>query len=156
VALAEADEEVLGEERNVAAALPERRNRDRDGVDAVVEVLAEAPRGDARLEVLVGGRDQTKVDGDRPTPAAQLDLAGLEDAPQLRLDRRGERADLVEEERSAVGELEPAGPRADGAREGSPLVAEELGLRQRIRQRRGVDGHERAVAARALRVDRAR
>jgi hypothetical protein len=43
-----------------------------------------------------------------------------------------------------------------GAREGPALVAEELGLEQRLRQRRAVDADERAGVARALVVDEVR
>ena len=39
-------EEVLGEQRDVLAPLAQRRQRDRDDVDAVEQVLAEPPVGD--------------------------------------------------------------------------------------------------------------
>jgi hypothetical protein len=45
-------------------------------------------------------------------------------------------ADLVEEERAAVGLLEAADAAAVGAGEGALLVAEELGLEERLRDRR--------------------
>ena len=45
---------------------------------------------------------------------------------------------------------------ADRARERAPRVAEQLGFQQRLRQGRAVDGDERRVRARRVRVDRAR
>ena len=39
-------EEVLGEQRDVLAALAQRRQRDRDDVDAVEQILAEPALGD--------------------------------------------------------------------------------------------------------------
>ena len=64
-------------------------------------------------------------------------------------------ADLVQEERSAVGDLEAAGPGGDRAREGALLVAEELRLDQRRWDGGAVDPDERAGAAGAALVDRA-
>ena len=60
--------------------------------------------------------------------ADALDLALLEDAEQLGLRLQGQLADLVEEERAPVGQLEAADPPGDGAGEGALLVAEQLAL----------------------------
>src|SRR5262249_62026548 len=80
-------------------------------------------------------------------------LALLEHAEELGLDLERHLADLVEEERAAVGELEAAGPRRHRAREGAALVAEELALRQRGRDRRAVHLDERLPLAAAALVD---
>ena len=76
--------------------------------EAVVEVLAERLRLDHRRQVAVRRGDDPHVDADRPLAADAHDLAVLHDAQQA--DLRGERelADLVEEQRAAVGLLEPA------------------------------------------------
>ena len=68
--------------------------------------------------------------------ADAVELAVLEHAQQLHL--RGGRhvADLVEEQRAAVGLLEAAGALAIGAGEGAALVTEQLGLEQRLRRAR--------------------
>jgi hypothetical protein len=52
----------------------------------------------------------------------------LQHAQQAHLGRGGEITDFVEEDRAAVGQLETALALLLGAREGSLLVAEELGL----------------------------
>src|SRR5262245_63513149 len=57
-------EEVPHEQRDVLAALAQRGHLDRDHVQAVEEVLAEAPLADRELEVLVGGGDDAHVDRD--------------------------------------------------------------------------------------------
>src|SRR5205814_3789286 len=65
-------------------------------------------------------------------------------------------ADLVEEQRALVGELEETGLRADRAREGALLMAEELALEQRVGDRGTVLAHELAgLGARRIEVDRA-
>ena len=88
--------------------------------------------------------------------ADPLELALLQHAQQLGLERRRDLADLVEEQRAAVGQLEAALAGVDGAGEGALLVAEQLGLQQRLRQRRAVDLDERPVRARRQLVDGAR
>ena len=74
----------------------------------------------------------------------------LEHAQQLHLQRQRQLADLVEEERAAVGRLEETRLVADGAGEGALHVAEELGLEQVLRDRRAVDRDEGARSARSL------
>jgi hypothetical protein len=67
----------------------------------------------------------------------------------------GERhlADLVEQQRSAVRELELALAGRDGAGEGATLVAEQFRLEQGLRDRGAVDADEWPVAARTRVVD---
>ena len=123
-----AREEVPRERQDVLAPLAQRRELDRDDVQAEVEVLAEAARGHLVAEDAVRRGDDAHVDRARLASAHAEHLALLEDAQELRLDVRAHLADLVEEERAAVGALEAAGPRRDGAGEGALLVAEELAL----------------------------
>ncbi len=70
------------------------------------------------------------VDADRPH------LALLQHAQQLHLQRQRHVADLVEEQRAAVGRLEEALVRLHGAGERAARVAEELGLEQVSRESR--------------------
>ena len=63
--------------------------------------------------------------------ADALEHALLQHAQQLHLHRRAHVADLVEEQRAALGDLEAALAGGDGAGEGAPLVAEQLGLSSR-------------------------
>ena len=65
---------------------------------------------------------------DRRSAADAFDLVLLEDAEQLGLGLQGQLADLVQEERAAVGQLEAADAPGDGAGERPLLVAEELAL----------------------------
>ncbi len=65
-------------------------------------------------------------------------------------------ADLVEEERAAVGLLEAADPALVGAGERALLVTEELALEERLGERGAVERDERLLRARPELVDRAR
>src|SRR6185503_20274786 len=80
-------------------------------------------------------------------------LALLDHAQELRLDRRRQLADLVEEDRAAVGGLDQAELLGRGSGERALLVAEQLALEQALAECRAVDPGERAGAPRQL-VDR--
>ena len=96
------------------------------------------------------------VDLDRLARADRLDLALLDRAQQL--DLRGQRqlADLVEEQRAAVGLDELAGVAFGRAGEGALLVAEQDRLDEIVGDRAAIDRDERLGAPLAGAVDGAR
>ncbi len=77
----------------------------------------------------------------------------LQESQQLRLERLGHVADLVQEDRPAVGRLELPVLLTDGAGEGALLVAEELALEEPLRNGGAVDGDEGFPRAAARPVD---
>ena len=101
-----AREEVVDEEVDVLLALAQRRDQDRQHVEAVEEVLAEAARLRLGGEVAVRRRDDADVDLDVLRVAEAADRLLLQHAQQLHLEVERQLADLVEEERAAVGLLE--------------------------------------------------
>ena len=101
-------DEVLRQQPEIVLPIAQRRQRERDDVEAVEEILAERAGLDRGLEVAVGRRDQPEVDAYRPRAADALELALLQRAQQLRLQRERQLADLVEEQRAAVGQLQLA------------------------------------------------
>jgi len=58
-------DEMVGEERDVRPSVPERRDEDREDVQAVIEILAKRPFRHGGVEIPVRGGDQPNVDGDR-------------------------------------------------------------------------------------------
>jgi hypothetical protein len=118
------------------------------------QVLAERAGLDPLLEILVRRGDHAHVAAHRVVAADAIELAVGEDAQQARLQVERHVADLVEEERAAVGLLEAAAPRRLRAGERAALVAEQLGFEQVLRDRRGVDRDERPRGARAVLVQR--
>jgi hypothetical protein len=54
-------QERVDQHRDVGHPLAQRRQVDREGADAVVQVLAEAAVGHHRLQRLVGGRHQAEI-----------------------------------------------------------------------------------------------
>ena len=153
---AELLDEMARQHRDVGAALAQRRDGDREHRQPEVQVLAELARGDTRLELSIRRRHDAGVDVQRAGAADPLELLRFERAQDLGLQPERQIADLVEEQRAAVRHLEPARLAADGAGKCALLVAEQLGLEQRVGDRGAVDRDKRAVRARAQRVQRAR
>ena len=91
--------------------------------------------------------------GRRRAAAHPLHHALLQHAQDLGLRGEAEVADLVQEERAAVGLLKLPHARIH-ARGDAFFDAEQLAFQQRLRQRRAVQRHERAAGARAGVVDR--
>ena len=143
----EALQEMLGEQSGVAGPLGEARDSHHDFGEAVVEILAERARRDHLFEILVGGADDPRVDRDRLAAADPLDHPLLQEAQQLDLQRQRDVADLVEEQRAAMGELDLALGGLDRAGEGALLVAEQFGFEQILGDRGAVDRDEAADAA---------
>src|SRR5262249_10036369 len=75
-------------------------------------------------------------------PAHALEPFVLEHAQQAHLHRRWDVADLVEEERPAVRQLEASFPLADRTGVRALLVPEQLTLQERLRQGGAIDGDQ--------------
>ena len=142
-------EEVLRQQRDVLLALAQGRQRHRDDVQAVVEVLAELPLLHHLAQVDVGRGDDPHVHLDVLDAAKPHELAFLDHAQQLGLRLERDVADLVEEDAALVGELEQPLLRVDGAGEGALHVTEQVRLEQVGRQAARVDGDEGLLRARA-------
>lgn len=119
---------VLHEFRQVPRPLPERRHLQGKHREAKVEILAKAAFGDLGFEVLVGGRDDANIDGDRPSSSNPFDLPVLERPQQPNLRRRRQLADLVEKKGAAMGPFEASPVKMARPGEGSFFVTEELAV----------------------------
>ena len=83
-------------------------------------------------------------------------FAVLQHAQQFGLRRRGHLADFIEQQRAAVGEFKTSDAPFRRARKSPALVAENLALHQRFRNRRAVDGDKGPLGARRKFVNGAR
>jgi hypothetical protein len=93
---------------------------------------------------------------ERLRAAHPLELALLQDAQELGLRFQRKLADLVEKQRAAIRDFEPAAPLLRRAGEGAFFVTEELALDEVTRNRCAVDLDQRALTAVAPLVDRPR
>ena len=147
---------MLRQRQDVVHAITQRGQMDVHRVQAVVEVLPERPVRQVLFQLLVGRRHDPHVDLLAARRPERADLALLQHAQQLRLQRRRQLGDLVEEHRAAVRLDEQPGPIAARVGKRAPLVAEQLALQQRVGNGRAVDRDERTLAARAVEVQRLR
>ena len=93
---------------DVLDPLAQRRQTQRHDVEAEEQILAEQALLDQDAQVLVGGGDDAHVGLDRRAAADGRVLALLQHAQQARLRLHRHVADLVEEQRAALGLLETA------------------------------------------------
>ena len=117
-------EEPLREHRDVDLPLAQRRQPDRERVDAVIEVLAEAPVAHELLERTIGRRDQPKVDGDRLVPAEPLEAPLFQHAQELGLRDERRVGNFVKKQGAVIGQFQPPGLAIVRAGERAFFVAE--------------------------------
>src|SRR6185295_2519475 len=96
-------EKVVRQQRNILAAVAQRRKMDLDRIQPEQEILAEAPRGDFLSQVRICRRDQTHVNAPRPGGSYLFQFAGLQNAKQLGLLAERHVGDLVQKQSAAVG-----------------------------------------------------
>ena len=140
---------------DILAPLAQRREGEGEHVEAIEQVGAEPALGDFGGQIAVDAGDHPDVDLDRLGCADRHDLALLQRAQQLGLERQRHLGDLVEQQRAPVGGAEEALAGLGRPGERAFLVAEQHRLEHRFGHRRAVDRHERTVAARAAIVDEA-
>src|SRR5580704_3143738 len=153
---AKAGEKAYGQILHVAEPRAQRRNGDREYVEAIEKILAETARLDELDQVLVGRRDEAEVHLDGAPRADRIDLALLQRAQQLDLSFGRQLADLVQEQRPAVGLRELAHMLVGGASEGAFLMPEEDGFDEHRGQRAAIDDDEWLAASVGAALDRAR
>ena len=147
-------EELLRERYDALAPRTKRRDGHRDAREAVVQVSPERPFGDERLQVAVRRGHEPDVGRDGTERSEPQRLARLEHAQQRGLGGRRHLPDLVEKERAAVGRLDEPRLGVQRSRERAFLVAEELSLEQRLRERGAVEAHHGPRGAARTPVDR--
>src|SRR5262245_44735746 len=148
-----AGNEMADEHRDILPPLAQRRQCEGEDVQPVVEVGTERARVDLPAEVTVGGGDHPHVGAQAARAAGALELALLEHPQQLCLGLERQFADLVEQQRAAVRELEAPAPLLGGTGEGALLVTEELAFDQVARQRGTVDLYQWTFPPRAALVN---
>ena len=144
------------QERNLLFALPEGGNANLHHVEAVVEVLSEFAPRHRMLQVSIRGGDHARVDIDQPVAPHPRETEVLEHMEELGLKRERQFCDLVQVDRALVGILELPWFPPMRAGEGAPLVAEEFGLEEVMRDRCTVHLDEGTVAATGYGMDSAR
>src|SRR5262249_22863277 len=137
----------------VFPTLAQRREPERDHVQAIEEIFTKAAGADLALQIVARGRDDPRTHGDGISPADPLDAALLEKPEQRRLQLRRQLVDVVEQGCAALGSLQQPRRVPPRARERPADVAEQLALETMISEHRTGDGDEGTTAAWAPPMD---
>src|SRR4029077_208808 len=98
--------QVLNQQRNVILPLAQRRDLNRENIKPVEKVLAECARAHSGFQVPVSRRYYADVDGNRLITPDPLQLSFLEYSQEGKLCLGRKLADLVKENRPAIGGFE--------------------------------------------------
>ena len=113
---------------NVLGPVPQRRRRDREHLQPVIQIAAEELVAHHLRQIPVGGGHQSDVDRDGPSSPQPFERLFLQRSQQLRLQIQRDVAHLVQEQGPPVGHFETADLLRQRAGERTPLVAEQLAL----------------------------
>ena len=125
------------------------RSRSGGMVTVVAEIRSARPGWKSSGKRPARSCDQANVDRIGAVAADRANFAGGEYAIEPRLGLVGQRANLVEQQRSAVGLDQPADPFGEGAREGAGHMAEQFAVDDVGRDRLAVDLDQRPAGAQA-------
>ena len=137
---------------DVLRPFPQRRQLDGDHVQAVIEILTEAPFANLTLQILVGGGHETHIHLFWAGRTDRDEVALLDDPQQFGLYRRTDIPDLVQKERAAVGLLQQTFLVHHRAGEGTAQMPEQLAFQQGVGQGGAVQRNKRFFPAQAVAV----
>src|SRR5208283_1316405 len=138
-------QEVIHQERQIAIAFTQRRDEDRNHIDAVIEILPEPSLFDHLFQVVIGGGDQPEINLlCRATPNPLHDVL-LQNTQELALQTLVEGSDFVEEQRTAIGGLDESRLCRFSPGEGTFFVAEQFRLDESFGQGGAVQADVRLV-----------
>ena len=153
VALGEVGGKLAEQQRDVAFPFAQGGDVDRDGVQPVIQILAETAFFDSQRQVDIGGSHNSDV-GFHHLAAANADkLAVFEHTQQSRLGREGQFADFIQEKRAFVGNFKIAFALANGTGECTFLVTKQFRVDGAFRDGAAVHGKVLSVLACAILVD---
>jgi hypothetical protein len=122
--------EVLCQQVHVAASGAQGRNLYRDCAQAVKQVFAEKALPHHGGHIAIGCGQNPDIHSNFPGAADMPERGGIEDAQQLGLGRWAYLPDLIEENRSTMGDFEQSRLGAIRSGERATLVAEQFALKQ--------------------------
>src|SRR5260370_10118586 len=146
-------QEESDEETDVRHALTERRDLDGDDIETIQQIKSKSSVANRLIKISIRGGDHADADPDRSAAADWLELLLLEHAEQLYLGVERELANLVEKNRAAMGELEPADALLDRPSKRAFDVSEQLALDEARRDRTAADFYEWPVVSLTATVD---
>ena len=145
--------EVRDQYRQVLESLAQRWHLYGKNRQSIEQILAEPSRADGRIEITMSRCDDPDVTTDRAVATHAFETALLQYAQQLDLHLQRHIADLIQEQRPALGELEATESSRERSRECALLVTEEFALQEVRRDRTAIDRNERMPSSTGEFVD---
>src|SRR5258708_15667816 len=136
--------------------LAQGRHVNVENVKAIIKITAYFTAGDGVLGDFVGRGEDAHVYWRFDFAAEAAQLVIFQDSKQFGLRSHWHFPNLIEQNRSALGELKAAGASLESAGEGALFMTEDLDFDQGLWNSGAIDGYEWTVAARAQFVDGAR
>src|SRR5258708_32414697 len=131
-------DEVAHKFRNIRFSFAERWQRNRENIQAIVQILPEFTVTDHLPQVLIGRRDDTNIDARGTGAAYGLELALLEHTEQLRLKLHWHVSDFIQKQCAPVRQRKSSYMPIDRSGKGSALLPEKLTFEKTGRHRRTV------------------
>src|SRR6185369_2306591 len=140
--------------RNVPFALPQWGQFNRDDIQTEIEILPERSFRDHRFQVQIGGSHQMDINVNRLSTADRGDLPLLQNPQEFCLSGETEVGDFVQEQGSAVRNLEKSHLRLDSSGKRSLDMAKQFTLKQILGKRSTINSDKGMIPTGAVLVDR--
>ena len=124
-----------------------------NGVDTVVQILAETSLPNQLLQVHIRSTDEPDIHRNGLGAAHPYHTPVLDHTQQLRLQVQRNIADLIKEQCPAIGLFELAHMVRVGIGEGALHMTEEFTFKQRLSDGASINGHHRLLTPEAVGVD---
>src|SRR2546429_754708 len=131
--------EKVSQWEDIFFSLPQSGHFYGDGVQAVIEVFAEAVTGNGFLQILVSGSNDTYIDLDGFHSAQSLKFLFLQNSKYFGLSAGTHISNFIQEEGAEVGLFKSANSLTVCTGKGAFLVAEKLAFQKILLQRCAVD-----------------
>lgn len=153
--LAKTVQKMPRQQQDVAAALAQGRQMQRDDVQTVVEILAKAPGRYFAFQIPVGCGHNAYIHLFAAAAAHPLDFLFLKHAQNLDLQAQVHFTYFIQKDGAAVSQFKASGSGTDGVGKSAFFMAEELALQQFLGDGPAVNGNKRLCGAAAVVVQSA-
>src|SRR5882762_1101157 len=120
-------DQILDQDGNIVAALPQCWHSKREHVEAVEQILTEGAFSHGCTQVPIRCRENAYVNRNCLAPSHSFEFTVLENSQQGNLCLWRKFAHFIEEQGSAVGRFKASQTPLKGSGEGASFMAEELG-----------------------------
>ena len=140
---------MLYQGRNVLAPIAQGRKNDGNDVDPIVEIQPEQALLDETMQITIGSGDEPYIDASRGPGAHGPDFTLLKHSKQFGLHGERHVTQLIQKQRSPMGQLENPFSVSLSSREGASYVTKKFAFQERFCQGGTVLGEERLCRSQA-------